>query len=250
MKKRMENTKKELLSEIAKVEKDIEGTEKTQAEILKFRNTESSEFKQALKDDVDAVALVKQAIAALSKFYTNNKITLELAQKGGGQKAPEYKAKSEDEAPEATFSDSYAGRQSESGGILAILSMINEDLEKEIADGRADDADAEAKFDKQNGALNESLDAQTETKVGLKEELSSIEEKIDTTEQFLDGKGADKSAEEDAKKALDTDCLWVKTHFKSRRDKRKDEIQGLVDAKSFLAGVDAGDDPLPPMAAN
>jgi len=250
MKKRMENTKNELLSEIAKVEKDIEATKKTQAEILKFRNTESSEFKQALKDDVDAVALIKQAIAALSKFYTNNKITLELAQKGGDQKGPEYKAKSEDEAPEATFSDSYAGRQSESGGILAILSMINEDLEKEIADGRADDADAEAKFDKQNGALNESLDAQTETKVGLKEELSSIEEKIDTTEQFREDKKDDKRQEEYAKEALDTDCLWVKTHFKSRRDKRKDEIQGLVDAKSFLAGVDAGDDPLPPMASN
>ena len=43
-----------------------------------------------------------------------------------------------------------------------------------------------------------------------------------------------------------TDCKWVKTHFESRRDKRKTEMQGLVDAKSFLAGVDSGDDPLPP----
>jgi len=38
------------------------------------------------------------------------------------------------------------------------------------------------------------------------------------------------------------DCAWVKSHFESRRDKRKAEIDGLVEAKNFLAGVDAGDE--------
>jgi len=45
---------------------------------------------------------------------------------------------------------------------------------------------------------------------------------------------------------LNNDCAWVETHFDSRRDKRKAEIDGLVEAKNFLggAGVDEDDDDL------
>jgi hypothetical protein len=239
MLKRMGNTKTELQDEINNLKADIKATEKSQADILDFRNKESAQFKQALKDDTDAVALVKQAIGALSKFYKNNKIPLGLAQK------PEY-AEDADKPP-STWEGDYGGRKSESGGILAILSMIAEDLEKEIAEGRSDDADAEAKYDKQNGALQATLDAQMATKAGVEEELASLDEKIDAAEAFQKGKTDDQGAEGDAQKALATDCAWVKTHFQTRRDKRKDEMQGLTDAKAFLAGVDAGEDPLPPM---
>lgn len=237
---RMGNTKKELQDEISKLENDIKDTEKTQADMLKFRNTEESEFKQALKDDTDAVGLIRNAITALEKFYKDNKIPLALTQK------PEY-AENADKPPDASFSGSYGGRQSESGGILAILAMLAEDLEKEIAEGRGDDADAQSKYEKQNGALQNTLDAQQETKVSVEEELAGLEEKIDATEQFKKGKSDDKTAGGDAKKALDTDCKWVATHFETRRSKRKDEIQGLVDAKAFLAGVEGGEDPLPPV---
>jgi len=240
MLKRYGNTKDELNDEIGKIEDDIKETNKNMKELLDFRNKESADFVQALKDDTDAVALLKKATAALSKFYKNNKIPLELAQK----KAPEY-TEDPDKAPE-TWSEPYGGKKSESGGILAILAMLTEDLEKEIADGRADDADAEEKYEKQNGALQKTLDAQTDTKVQLEEELAGVEERIDLTEQYKKGKKDDNSAEGDAKKALGADCKWVKTHFKSRREKRKNEIQGLVDAKAFLAGVESGADPLPP----
>merc|ERR1719181_2246164 len=50
-------------------------------------------------------------------------------------------------------------------------------------------------------------------------------------------KKADKKAEEDTKKAIYTDCSWVASHFESRREKRKNEIAGLEDARAFLAGA-------------
>merc|ERR1719421_987199 len=128
---------------------------------------------------------------------------------------------------------------------MAILEMLVEDLEKEMAEGRADDAEAQEKYLTQSGALQETLDSQTATKVSVEKELGDLEEKISNYEKFKDEKTADKDAEEDTKKSLDTDCKWVKTHFDSRREKRKVEIQGLVDAKGFLAGVAAGNDPLP-----
>merc|ERR1719198_341943 len=236
--KRMGNTKKELQGEIAKLENDIDSTKKDQEELLKFRNKEVKDFRQALKDDTDAIALMKQAIEALTKFYTDNKIPLALAQ------APEY-TENPDKAPE-TWSGDYGGRKSESTGILAILEMLVEDVEKEMSEARADDADAQAKYEKQNGALQETLETQEATKATLETEKADLEEKIDAYEKYKTGKSGDKDAENDTKKALATECKWVKTHFESRRDKRKKEMDGLVEAKGFLAGVASGDDPLPP----
>jgi len=239
--KRMGNTKTELDGEISALEGEIKATNGDMAQLLKFRNKEEVDFKQALSDDADASALLKQAIAALSSFYKRNK----MAVPGLIQKGPEY-AKDADKAPEsASFSDDYGGRKSESGGIVAILQMLVEDTAKEMAEGRADNADAQDKYLKQSGALQATLDSQEETKASTETELADLEEKISNYEKFKNEKGADKDAENDTKKALGGDCSWVKTHFKTRRDKRKTEIQGLVDAKAFLAGVAAGDDPLP-----
>lgn len=234
--KRMGNTKKEIEDEINTLEKDIAATKKDMAELLKFRNKEEKEFIQALKDDSDAAALLKKAIVALSEFYKRNKMAVpEFV-----QKAPEY-AKDEDKAPETSWSGSdYGGRKSESGGIIAILEMLVEDTEKEMAEGRADDADAQEKYLKQNGALQETLDSQDQTKTNLETELADLEEKIATYEKHENEKKADKDAEDDATKAIGTDCDWVKTHFKTRREKRKTEMQGLVDAKSFLAAGGSG----------
>merc|ERR1719183_104178 len=158
--KRMGNTKKELSDEIGALEKEIAATQKDMKELLDFRNKEEADFVQALKDDSDALALLRKAIVALSDFYKRNKMPVpELI-----QKAPEY-TKDEDKAPETSWSGSdYGGRKSETGGILAILGMLVEDLEKEMAEGRADDAEAQEKYLKQNGALQDTLDSQTSQK--------------------------------------------------------------------------------------
>merc|ERR1740130_2561614 len=229
--KRMENTVKDQTADIKEIEGEIAATKSDMAELLKFRNQEEADFKQALKDDSDAVGLLKQAIAALTKYYTDNKIALPaLVQKG-----PEY-AQDEDKAPDATFASSDS-RKSESGGILAILAMLVEDTEKEIAEGRSDNADAQEKYMKQNGALTETRDSEDEAKANLETEKADLEEKIAAYEKHKNGRKADQEGEEGTQAALGTDCAWVKSNFQSRRDKRKTEMQGLVDAKAFLSGT-------------
>jgi len=237
--KRMGNTKKDLEGDIKALEGEISATEGDMAELLKFRNKEESEFRQALKDDTDAAALLRKAIVALSEYYKNNKIAMPALV----QKAPEYE-NDPDKAPDATFA-SNDSRKSETGGILAILEMLVEDTEKEMKEGGADNADAQDKYLKQNGALQDTLDSQEETKANTETELADLKEKMAQYNKYKDEKGDDKDAESDTEKSIGTDCAWVKSNFESRRDKRKTEIQGLVDAKAFLAGVAAGNDPLP-----
>merc|ERR1719440_2495322 len=97
--KRMGNTKKELEGEVDALEKEIAATKKDQKELLDFRNKEEADFRQALKDDSDAAALLKKAIVALSEFYTRNKMPVPSLI----QKAPEY-TEDQDKAPSADFS--------------------------------------------------------------------------------------------------------------------------------------------------
>jgi hypothetical protein len=62
----------------------------------------------------------------------------------------------------------YGGRKSETGGTVAIFTMLNEDLEKEITRGKLNDAEAKKQHEEQKGSLKKLLDAQTETYLFLR----------------------------------------------------------------------------------
>merc|ERR1719454_1523555 len=236
--KRMEGTEKELKQQIEDLKKEIKAAKKDMKELLDMRNEEVANFRQALKDDADAVDLLSQAIVALEDFYKRNKMDVPQLI----QKSPEY-SEDPDKAPETSWKGgNYGGRKSETGGIIAILEMLREDVQKEMKEGRADDAAAQEKYLKQNGALQDTLDAQEETKANTEKQLGDLQQKMGNYEDYKDSKEGDKKAEEGTKKAIHTDCAWVKKYFESRREKRKTEEQGLVDAKAFLAGVEAGKD--------
>merc|ERR1719291_1190901 len=204
-----------------------------------MRQEEHAEFVQALKADADAVELLEMAIQSVSKFYKKNKIPV-LAQKS--KTAPEYTV-DPDKAPETSWSGGdYGGRKSESQGIIAILSMLKEDLEKEMKTGREEDAASQEAYEKDRAALQDTLDAQGEAKAAAEKELQDLESQMGDTERARDASKEDLNAEKKMSDAIGTDCAWVKTHFDSRREKRKVEMDGLVEAKNYLAGVESGDE--------
>merc|ERR1719343_998431 len=120
--------------------------------------------------------------------------------------------------------------------------MIREDLEKEMETSRADEAKAQKLYEKNLGAMKAMLDAQTASMVALKGEDTDLEQSIFNENEFKDQKTSDQAAEQKLSLAIYTDCSWVATHFDTRHEKRKNEIDGLVEAKGYLAGVEAGDE--------
>lgn len=204
---------------------------------LSLRNTENRDFKQAIKTDTEAVALLERALVALARFYKNNKISLSQKRK---RDDPEYTV-DPDKAPETTWSGAkYGGRKSENEGIVAIMSMIKEDIEKEMQVARAEEKASEEAYDASTAAARKVRASQVATKVATEENLAEVLAKIDDTEAFITQKSDDITAEGELKEAVTKDCSWVETHFQTRRDKRKAEIDGLVEAKNYLAGVDSG----------
>merc|ERR1740121_1148863 len=234
----MEGKRSELGGALNQTKEDISDSQERMADRLQLRNGERSDFTNALKDDADAIALIEQAISALTKFYKNNRISLKLVQRSD----PEYTVDN-DKAPETIWrGGDYGGRKSESVGIVSILSMIKEDLENEMKTSRQDDAAAEASYEAERAAQQHDLDAQEAQKANIQTTLAEINAKIFSTEVHKDEKQGDLDAEGKLTEALNQDCAWVSSHFDSRRSKRKAEIQGLQEAKDFLAGVDSGTD--------
>lgn len=240
---RMEDEAKTLQGEIDTLKIQIGETEDEMKKQLDLRNNEVALFRQALKDDADGVQILTETIAALSKFYKRNKIPMELRQKGKDE--PEY-TNDPDKAPETIWEGAnYGGRKDETTGIIAILGMLREDLENEMKIGREEDAENEAEYEKGKAAAQEMLDAQTAKKIQTEKELAELKQKILDTEEYKSQKAGDLGAEKDLKGSLMSDCSWVKTHFKKRAEKRQTEIDGLQEAKGYLAGVETGDELAP-----
>merc|ERR1719183_2112837 len=235
---RLEAKSSELEEQIAATQSEITATEEAMAEALAQRNQESQDFKDALKDDTDAVALLAQAIEALTSFYTNNKIPLgSLLQK----KEPEYTV-DPDKAPETPgFEKSYGGRSSESGGIIAILSMIKEDLTNEITEGKKAEAASAEEFAKQRATSLKILEALREKKNEQESAKADVDEKTEAAEGVKAFTEAMKDDKQEEIEALTPNCEWLKSVFDSRREKRKTEIDGLIQAKAVLAGADTGE---------
>merc|ERR1711933_77195 len=122
---RMEDQVKTVKSQIKDLDGEIATTDQEMEKQLELRNNEVADFKQALKDDADAIQILSETMKVLSKFYKKNKIPLSFRQE------PEYTV-DPNKAPETTWSGSdYGGRKQESAGIIAIIGMLREDLQLE-----------------------------------------------------------------------------------------------------------------------
>jgi len=240
---RMEDQVQNYERTISRLEGEIAETQQGMKTQLELRNKEVADFKQALKDDADAIQILSETLAALSKFYKRNKIPLNLRQTAAPER--EY-TRDPDEAPETAWSsDEYGGRKAETKGILAIIEMLREDLENEMKTSREEDAEARASYQKGRAAAQEMLNAQVAKKTFKEKNLAELERTIyDTQEQQTQSAG-DLEADKDFKETLQKDCAWVKSHFETRSEKREAEIDGLQEAKGYLAGVETGEELAP-----
>jgi len=254
--KRMEASKHQIRIDIKTIEFQIETTRKDIKKQKSLRNRETADFKQALQDDEAAVQLLKQAIVLLSKFYKKNKIPMALvSEKEEPQKdqppgdepekdVPMYKY-DPDKVPETSWSGSYGGRQSENKGVMSIITMIMEDVQNEMKVARKAESEAQTSFEESMDSSTEVLESQIATKTEKERQLAETTGKTVDAEKFKGELIEDKGAQQKLKESLQSDCTWVKTYFESRREARKNEINGLMEAKGYLSGVEEGNEIAP-----
>jgi len=230
----MEKEKEETLEHIHQVVDDITDLNFT-------RHAENEAYHEAKEEDEEAIKLLEEAKSVLAGFYKNNSIDLgpiQGGESGAGflqvDAGPEFE-RSADDAPEAEFSHK-GKRKGQAKGVIALLSHIIEDLHGEIAVAKKAEEAAQLEYEKQLQAatnLLKKLDAKhTNLEVSIAERgEKKTEEKEDKTQNEGDLK-----SEEKYKKDIEPDCNFILEKFSERAQKRTAEIEGLSQAKDYLAG--------------
>merc|ERR1719379_1797635 len=110
------------------------------------RAKETAKFGADKADDEAAVGLIETAMGALEKFYTDNNLALVQVRR---HLQPFVEAGEAPTPPPSTWDDGgYKGSQGESAGITMILTMIKEDIQKDIAKAEEEEAAAQTNFEK------------------------------------------------------------------------------------------------------
>lgn len=223
---------KEIEQEVEEKEGSIKDTEKEVQDAKRIRADENTEWKQNDADDTDAIALLEKSAGVLKKFYKDN---FAMVQKPhAGLVASKVKISAAPSAPPKTWDGAYGGSQKESTGIVGILELIKQDVEKDQAAAKTAEDTAQKSHDK---FVKESEDSIKKLETGIntlneskgKKELD-IKSKQSST---VNKKGALSTVVKKMKDAA-PGCDFLLTNFKVRADNRQLEMKGLNKAKEIL----------------
>merc|ERR1719379_3161221 len=143
------------------------------------------------------------------------------------------------DTPPEIMEGEYGGRKSEGGGIIAILSMIKEDIEKEMKVASEEEADALKAYQELTADSQATVDALDAKIVSLGQDIAAKMKAIAEFESVKQNKADSESATNTFLEDLGPNCDWVDKFFDSRMEKRKAEMNGLQEAKAILAGAGA-----------
>merc|ERR1719325_268213 len=134
----------EISKDIAEKEEEVLSTKKELEELTKIRESENKEYLIAKADDEAASEWVAQAKGVLETFYKEN--DLMLWQTSAKQPFVSEAGKAPPPPP-TTWDAPYQGKTDESTGIIAVLGMIKEDIDKDLEKATTAEKEAQALFD-------------------------------------------------------------------------------------------------------
>jgi hypothetical protein len=233
--------KLEELIELRKEEKaatieKIDETDKFMMDITHEREEENAAYLDAKKEDLESIELLKEARAAIEKYYKENGIKLGPIQGSVKlmQEDPEF-AISEDQAPDATFANK-GSRKLQSKDILSLLTYIIEDLGDEVTNEKEAEAKAQAEYEDQMATAEKLMKELKAKEVTLEDIIAKrITDKEEETKDMKSNNG-DKDSEVSYKAKIKPDCDWIIKAFDDRATARTNEKNGLLSAKEYLAG--------------
>merc|ERR1719247_2357169 len=226
---RLTNKKNSLIDSINKTDMAIDEIEESISTALADRNESHHAFLQAMKDDSDAMELLGQAIEVLAAMYPKGLLQMKTARRSGEEPNP-------DNEPEK-FAGDYEGKQSQGAGIVGILEMIREDIEKEMGKASEEEAAAQKEYENLKAESVESINALNKKKATLQQDEAATDKEIADTEAVHFDTESERNATQSYIQDLKGSCDWVTSTFDTRKEQRDSEIAGLQDAKGILGGA-------------
>merc|ERR1719343_338513 len=228
-----------LTEEIAKAEKDIKELDAQVKDATGIRKEENEEYKELMQSDAAAKELFLFAKNRLNKFY-NPKLYKppakeELSAEGAIERDMSFvqislKRKTLIEPPPATW-DAYAKKSEESTGVVAMIDLLVQDMDKEMQEAEVEEKNAQEEYDKtvadakaDRTGLSKSLKEKTAAKADLTADLETFKgTKKSTSVELM---ATDKFISE-----LHGECDFLVQYYDMRANARTGEIDALDKAK-------------------
>eukprot|EP00747_Dinoflagellata_sp_TGD_P131429 gnl/TRDRNA2_/TRDRNA2_174964_c5_seq27.p1 gnl/TRDRNA2_/TRDRNA2_174964_c5~~gnl/TRDRNA2_/TRDRNA2_174964_c5_seq27.p1 ORF type:complete len:704 (+),score=277.55 gnl/TRDRNA2_/TRDRNA2_174964_c5_seq27:45-2156(+) len=219
--------------EIAAMQAEIKAIGEELSKAEKIRKDEHAEWEENDAADKAAAEIVGMAKGVLEDFYKEN---MSLFQKKHKKMEP-VAAGEAPPPPPTTWSEPYGGAKGESQGVVAILGMIKEDIEKDREKAKAEEDLAQEEFEK--------FETESGTQIkDLNEEIGTMEgTQGDKEESVKDHKEERKTGKEELDSVMQkmTDalpgCDFMTINYPMRMENRQTEIDGLDKAKGILKGA-------------
>merc|ERR1719238_2659225 len=213
-----------LTEDITDLTKAVADLDEAMAKATNLRNKEKAENTVAIEDAKAAQTAVAQALTVLKEFYA---------------KAVEATAfvQQQPEAPEI-FDEPYKGMGAESGGVVGMLEVIEQDFARLAADTDSAEQAAQQEYDT----------FMQDSKVDKAQKTSSIEHKSAKKQDETQTLTQKKADLEGTQKELDAalayydklkpSCVGSGEAYEDRVKRREEEIESLKEALSILNGED------------
>merc|ERR1712166_1680819 len=104
------------------------------------------------------------------------------------------------------------------------------------------EAASQTEFEEQRASATEVLNALNAKKVTLEGMEAETDEKIADATEDKENTMTMKENKQAYRDSLKPKCDWMKGAFDTRRSKRREEMNGLLEAKASLAGAAAGEE--------
>merc|ERR1719198_26056 len=116
--------------------------------------------------------------------------------------------------------------------------MIKEDLEAEIAAAVKEEEEAQAEFEESKAASEALLNELAVKSTELEEAIAGENREVNTQNKERADQDKQLKEEQDYLWSIKPDCEYIYKAFDTRREKRAQEIDGLLQSKAMLMGAE------------
>merc|ERR1719160_1464496 len=174
-------------------------------------------------------------MGVLENFYAEN--GLKFMQVRRAQQEPFVAAGEAPTPPPSTWDGEYGGAKGESTGIIAIMTLIKQDIEKDMEKATKQEEEAQAAYDKLVEDINAAIGAKEQTKADLEGGIAADEESRTAENSTKATNQGELDSIMSYLKEIAPGCDFIAMHFKMRLTNRQLEKDGLLKAKAILQGA-------------
>merc|ERR550514_2712594 len=236
-----------LSDEIKALEAGIKALDKSVDTATEQRKKENAEFKELMASDGAAKELIGVAKNRLNKFYNPSQYVpppkRELSEEDRAAMAAgelvEVSVHAQGAPPPPPAGPSaYSKKSEESSGVIRMLDMLVQDLDKEMQVAEVDEKNAQEEYEQM---MADSAAKRAEDSKAIADKKGARADAEEALQEHTDSKVADTKelmATDKYLSSLHGECDWLLQYYDVRKEARTSEIEALGKAKAVLSGAD------------